>query len=182
LPATRSYSLTVTNRDSASCAATSFALASAVPGGWSGSMSPASLSLAPGASGTATLSVTAPAGTGSGTFTVSGGTAVNGSRAAATANATFWVDPTAPSAPGNVTASVKGTKVTLSWSAATDSGGSGVASYEIRRGTTLVGTSTSTNFSNTPGNGTWTYSVNAVDGAENRGPAATSNSVKVGRK
>ena len=46
----------------------------------------------------------------------------------------------------------------------------------------LVGTSTSTNFSNSPGNGTWTYSVLAVDGAGNPGPATTSNSVKVGRK
>jgi hypothetical protein len=184
LPATKSYTLTVTNRDSASCATTSFALTSVVPGTWPASMSPTSLSLAPGTSATATLSVTAPAGTGSGSFTVSGGTAANGSRAAVAANATFWVDPAPPTVPGNVTASVKGTKVTLSWSAATDSGGSGIARYEIRRGTTLtlVGTSTSTNFSNAPGNGTWTYSVNAVDGAGNPGPAATSNSVKVGRK
>ncbi len=182
LPATKSYTLTVTNRDSASCATTSFAPTNAVPGGWTGSLSPASLSLAPGASGTATLSATAPAGTGSGSFTVSGDTVANGSRAAVAANATFWIDSSPPGAPSNVTASVKGTKVTLSWSAATDTGGSGVARYEIRRGNTLVGTSTSTNFSNAPGNGTWTYSVNAVDGAGNPGPAATSNSVKVGRK
>jgi hypothetical protein len=182
LPATKSYTYTVTNRDSASCATTSFALTSAVPGTWSGSMTPASLSLAPGASGTATLSVTAPVGTVAGSYAVSGGTVANGPRAAVTAGATFWVDPTAPGAPGNVTAAVKGTKVTVSWSAATDAGGSGIARYEIRRGTTLVGTTTSTNFSNSPGNGTWTYSVRAVDGAGNSGPDATSNTVKVGRK
>jgi hypothetical protein len=180
--ATKAYTFTVTNRDSASCASTSFALTNTVPVGWSGSLSPASLSLAPGASGTATLSVTSPAGVASGTYAVSGGTAANGSRAAVAASATFWIDSAAPSAPANVTASVKGTKVALSWSAATDTGGSGVARYEIRRGTTLVGTSTSTNFTHSPGSGTWTYSVSAVDGAGNPGQAATSNSVKVGRK
>jgi hypothetical protein len=98
------------------------------------------------------------------------------------ASGKFWIDPAVPTAPGNVTATAKANRVTLSWTASTDTGGSGIARYEIRRGTTLLGTSTSTNFADSPGNGTWTYSVSATDGAGNVSPAATSNAVKVGRK
>ena len=84
LPATRAYTVTVTNRDSAACGSSTFALSSAVPSGWSGGFAAPTIALAPGASGTATLSVTAPAGAGSGSYTVSAGTAGDGSHAAAT--------------------------------------------------------------------------------------------------
>jgi hypothetical protein len=98
------------------------------------------------------------------------------------ASGKFWVDPMAPTAPGNVTAAAKANRVTLSWTASTDSGGSGIARYEIRRGTALVGTSASTNYADSPGSGTWTYTVSAIDGAGNPSPEAASNAVKVGRK
>ena len=182
LPATRSYTVTVTNRDSASCSTSTFSLASAVPATWTGVITPASMSLAPGASGTATVSITAPGDAAAGSHDVSGGTRADASHVAVMASGKFWIDPAAPTAPGNVTATAKANRVTLSWTASTDTGGSGIARYEIRRGTTLLGTSTSTNFADSPGNGTWTYSVSATDGAGNVSPAATSNAVKVGRK
>jgi hypothetical protein len=183
LPATRSYTVTVTNRDSASCSGSTFALASTLPSGWSGGFGASTLTLAPGASGTATLSVTAPAGAGTGSYPVSGGTASSGSRAGATASGSFWIDATAPSAPTNLRASLKGSRVALSWTAANDgTGGSGVARYEVRRGATQAGTTASTTYSDTPGNGTWIYTVVAVDGAGNASGPSPSVSVKVGRK
>ena len=53
-----SYTISLTNKDNAYCATSTFALAAAMPAGWSGSVSPATLSVAPGATATATLSVT----------------------------------------------------------------------------------------------------------------------------
>ncbi|GAB3351864.1 NEW3 domain-containing protein [Lysobacter tyrosinilyticus] len=55
---TVTYTLTLTNNDGTACGATSFSLAKSVPSGWSGNLADASLSLAPGASDTTTLSVT----------------------------------------------------------------------------------------------------------------------------
>jgi hypothetical protein len=182
LPATRSYTVTVTNRDSASCGNSTFALASTLPNGWSGGFGASTLTLVPGASGTATLSVTAPAGTVAGSYPVSGGTAPSGSRAGATASGSFWIDGTAPSAPANLQASVRGTKVVLSWTAAADAGGSGIARYDVRRGTTPAGSTASTTYSDAPGNGNWTYTVVAVDGAGNASGPSMPVTVKVGRK
>jgi hypothetical protein len=182
LPATRSYTVTVTNRDSASCSSSTFALASTLPAGWSGGFGVSALTLAPGASGTATLSVTAPAGTNAGSYPVSGGTASDGSHAGATAGGSFWIDATAPGVPTGLRASVKGSRVALSWTAAADTGGSGIARYEIRRGSTQAGTTASTTYSDTPGNGNWTYTVVAVDGAGNVSGPSAPLPVKVGRK
>jgi hypothetical protein len=182
LPATRSYTVTVTNRDSAACASSTFALTSVLPSGWSGGFAAPTIALAPGASGTATLNVTAPAGASTGSYTVSAGTAGDGSHAAATASATFWIDTAAPNAPTNLRASLKGTKVTLSWTAATDNGSSGIARYEIRRGTSVVGTSASTTYSESPGSGAWTYTVVAVDGAGNPSLPSTGANVTVGTR
>ena len=57
-------------------------------------------------------------------------------------------DTTAPSVPTGLTAgTTTTTSVPLSWTASTDNtGGSGVAGYEVYRGTTLVGTTTSTSY------------------------------------
>ena len=182
LPATRSYTLTVTNRDSAACGSGTLALTGSVPAGWTGGLAAPTLTLAPGASGTVAFAVTAPAGASAGSYAVSAGTASDASHTAATASGTFWIDPVAPSAPTGLKASVKGTKVVLSWTAATDTGGSGIARYVVRRGTAQAGTSTSTTYTDSPGNGTWSYSVVAVDGAGNLSAASASVTVKVGRK
>ena len=64
------YSLSVRNADDASCAAATFALSAGVPAGWTTSFDRLSLVLAPGATGTAGLTVT-PSATASGTTTVS---------------------------------------------------------------------------------------------------------------
>jgi len=82
-------------------------------------------------------------------------------------------DTTPPSAPGTLTASGIGqTQLTLNWGAATDN--VGVTGYRVtRNGTALPGTVTGLTFTDTglaPGT-TYSYTVQALDGAGNVGPA-----------
>lgn len=183
LPASKAYTLTVTNRDSVACATTSFGLSNSVPSGWSGSMSPASLTLAPGASGTSSFTVSAPAGAADGNYGVQAGTVANAGHAAVPANATFSIDVNAPTAPTTLVAKAsKGNKVALSWTAASDGGGSGVASYRIFRNGVQVGSTAATTYTDAPGNGTWSYTVKAIDVAGNLSAASNTATIKVGRK
>ena len=64
------YSITVVNNDSATCGEAAFSLSSAEPSGWGNSFSPSSLTLAPGASGTATLTETPSADAGAGSYPI----------------------------------------------------------------------------------------------------------------
>jgi uncharacterized membrane protein len=52
------YTITLGNNDSSACATTSFSLAGSVPSGWSSTLGAQSLDLAPGTTGSTTLSVT----------------------------------------------------------------------------------------------------------------------------
>lgn len=75
-----------------------------------------------------------------------------------------------PSVPTGLSATaVSGTQINLSWSASTDTGGSGVAGYRIYRGGVLIGTSASTSYSNSSLTSatTYTYRVAAYDAAGN---------------
>ena len=65
-----SFTATVADNDSSSCAAATFNLASAVPSGWTGTWNASVLSLSPGKSGSATLTVTSPVGTADGAYSV----------------------------------------------------------------------------------------------------------------
>ncbi len=82
-------------------------------------------------------------------------------------------DKTPPTAPTGLT--VTGTTTTtasLSWTASTDN--VGVTGYDIYRGTTLAGTSTTTTFTDTglTANTSYTYTVKARDAAQNVSPAS----------
>ena len=89
-------------------------------------------------------------------------------------------DSTAPSAPGNPTATVQGADVQLSWGAATDD--VAVTQYRVHRGTTAgftpsaanrIATVTGTSYTDTgPAAGTYFYKVVAADAAGNAGPAS----------
>jgi len=82
-----------------------------------------------------------------------------------------------PTVPGNLTATPSSpSKIGLSWSASTDSGGSNLAGYKIERcmgsgcsDFTQIGTSTATNYTDTGLNGdtTYSYQVRAYDNAGN---------------
>jgi len=64
------YDITVTNNDSASCATGTFMPSSIQPSGWTVAFSANSINLAPGQSGTLTMTQTPPAGTVPGTYAV----------------------------------------------------------------------------------------------------------------
>ena len=96
----------------------------------------------------------------------------------ATTQAAASTDRIAPSAPATLTATVSGTSVALSWSAATDTGGSGVGGYRIERclgstctSFTQVGTATSTRYtvSGLAPRSAYRFRVRAVDRANNLG-------------
>ncbi|MFT3927754.1 MAG: NEW3 domain-containing protein [Myxococcales bacterium] len=86
------YTVTVTNNDTVECAAQSFTLGASVPPNFSGALSPTSLSLAAGASGSASFAVTAPGMIAPGAKTV-GVTASGSKSGSGNGSATFQVTP-----------------------------------------------------------------------------------------
>ncbi len=100
----------------------------------------------------------------------------NVSPAAAASATTGTADTQAPTAPTGLAATVsKGRKVNLSWGAATDN--IGVVAYRIYRGGAQVRQVTGLTYRDSPGRGTFTYTVRALDAAGNLGPV--SNAVTV---
>jgi chitodextrinase len=65
-----SYTLNISNQDSSVCPASVFSLRAIIPTGWSSSFSSVSLSLSPGQSGSAVLSVNIPSGASAGTYPI----------------------------------------------------------------------------------------------------------------
>jgi hypothetical protein len=107
---TASYTVTVGNRDSAACAATTFNLARMVPHGWSGVLGASSLSLSPGASAGTTLTVTSPANAPQGDHPMRvDGSSTSGAAHAASGSATYAV---AAASPGTLTSAVGTDKAT----------------------------------------------------------------------
>jgi hypothetical protein len=88
---TVSYAIAVTNRNNPGCSTSSFSLTTQAPGGWTATLSPASLSIAPGASATATLTVTSATSAGEGAYPMSVGVTDLMSGLGATATASYTV-------------------------------------------------------------------------------------------
>jgi Alpha-1,3-glucanase catalytic domain D2/Alpha-1,3-glucanase catalytic domain D1/NedA-like, galactose-binding domain/CARDB len=87
-------------------------------------------------------------------------------------------DTTPPTVPGTLSLSQNGTTITLNWGASTDTGGSGLAGYDIYRNGSLatgVGAGTTTFSETQPTNVTVSYFVRARDGAGNQ--SGNSNTV-----
>ncbi|MBG6067359.1 CARDB domain-containing protein [Micromonospora ureilytica] len=78
-------------------------------------------------------------------------------------------DTTAPSTPGTLSHSTSGSTITLTWGASTDSGGSGLAGYNVYRGGNLIATlGTVLTYQDTQAaTATVSYYVRARDGAGN---------------
>jgi fibronectin type 3 domain-containing protein len=100
------------------------------------------------------------------------------------ASATTKADTTPPSAPSGLAASGAQSRVNLRWTASTDTGGSGLAGYEIWRAASAsgtfskIGTTTQTSYTdgNLPRKQTFWYYVVAFDAAANRsGPSNTAS-------
>ena len=88
------------------------------------------------------------------------------------------VDSTPPSVPGTLSFTQSGTTINLSWGASTDTGGSGLAGYDIYRNGTLatsVGAGTTTWADTQPTTATVSYFVRARDNAGNQ--SGNSNTV-----
>jgi hypothetical protein len=182
--AAMSYTVTIANRDSANCAASTLTLGGIAPSGWSKTISPPTVNLSPGAASNATFVVTPPATTAAGAYNVQVSTSDAGSaNHSVSANATSTVQPQpadtqAPSAPTSLIASLKRAQVSLSWKAATDN--VGVTGYDVWRNGTRVASTAATTWSESPAAGTYMYTVIAYDAAGNR--SAASNSVSVTNK
>ena len=89
---TVSYTLSLSNRDSSACTATTFNLARSIPSGWTGTLAASTLSLSPGASGSTTLTVTSPATASAGSYGIGAGASSSvGSAHTANASTTYSV-------------------------------------------------------------------------------------------
>jgi hypothetical protein len=105
-----------------------------------------------------------------------------GSQTASLANAFTYADTTAPSKPGTptVTSSIS-SKVTLNWAASTDTGGSGLAGYNIYRNGTKLNSAIVTGNSYTDTTAAaktaYSYTVAAVDSAGNASAQSAAVSV-----
>jgi hypothetical protein len=177
---TKTYSLTVTNNDSAGCPSHTFGYD---PNTDSFDVkmvaSPDKLTLAPGASVTASLAVSSLPSILAGAYAGGGQVLsyINGV-AAVPVPLTYQVsvpaDTTAPTAPGQVAAQALGSSVIrLTWTAATDN--VGVVGYRIVTGAGYTYTARGTSFVDanaTPSSST-TYAVRAFDQKGNFSPAAT---------
>jgi M6 family metalloprotease-like protein len=85
------YLLTVTNNDSSACSASTFTMGSTQPNGWSTAFSPATLTLAPGQSSSATLTKNVPASAPVGTYVVDSSATVAAAIGSGSANVTVTV-------------------------------------------------------------------------------------------
>ena len=179
--ASLSYAVSVTNKDSSSCAASTFSMGKVIPTGWGATISPATMTLSPGATSNATFLVSSAASAAASTYPVQ----VTVTDAANTVHsvsgggsAIVQADTQAPSVPIGLAASVsKRTNVSLTWQAATDN--FGVAGYEVWRNGARVTTTSKTSYAETLGNGTYSYYVVAYDAAGNRSAPGGSVSVTI---
>ena len=96
LPATRSYTLTLTNIDGARCESRAWPLTASVPTGWSASLSSSSPTVPPGSTVNVAMTVTAPAGTQQGSYPVRVTVVGDALHPPIEKSATFLLDLTAP--------------------------------------------------------------------------------------
>lgn len=90
----------------------------------------------------------------------------SGSECATTASV---IDETAPSTPTLTATAFSSTQINLSWSAATDTGGSGLAGYKLYRTGVQIATTSSTSYSDTPltPETLYCYTISAYDNSGN---------------
>jgi hypothetical protein len=178
---TLEYSVSVTNTDSENCSSTNFSLNRTLPTGWTGMLSPNSLTLPPGQTGQATLSVSSADDAAPGNYGLNVATTdATGSTHNGSSDAEYTVlespeDSEPPTAPTGLSAKAKGKNVGLSWNAATDN--VGVIGYTVWRDGTPIGNAAKPSYlDNTVSAGaTYIYQVEAYDEAGNT--SALSNQV-----
>jgi hypothetical protein len=177
----RSYTLAVTNRNAASSPAANFDLTSAVPAGWTASLSAQRLTLASGETGHAQLTLSSPQTATPGEYhsSVQVRDAAQAAQPASTEVTLILAaetDTTPPSAPANVQGSFsqKLKQVVVSWTSSADN--VQVSGYRVWRDGTMVALSASTKWADpsTSSGVTYTYVVEAYDVAGNVSPPSSS--------
>jgi hypothetical protein len=96
------YTVSVTNKDSAGCASSTFSLGSTLPSNWPTAFSTSTLTLNPGQSGSVTMTKSIPAGTSPAVY----GVDASGSDSSFTSSTSANVTVMAPAAPLSVTPGV----------------------------------------------------------------------------
>jgi hypothetical protein len=164
------FTATVTNRDPAMCASSTFDLSGAAALGFTVSLSTPVLTLAPGAQGSVTLRATSPILSADGDYGLALGVAGTSAEPhQGSATAIYAVDGTAPGTVTGLAVSVGRKNVlSLSWPASSDAG-SGISAYRVFRNGALLTSTTSTTFQDRSAtiSGTYDYTVVAVDGVGN---------------
>jgi len=141
--ASGSSTITVTSLNGFSGAVS---LGASAPNGFTATLSPSSLTVAPGGSYSSTLSITVPSTAVAGPYTVM----VTGASGSLTHSATVTVNvQTVPLAPQNLKATSGNAQTMLSWSAPSSDGGSAITNYNIYRGTASGGETWITTIGNT---------------------------------
>ena len=132
-----------------------------------------------GASATTTYADSTVAGSTTYSYSVAAIDAATNASAQSTAKNVSTPDITAPSTPTGLTATAASpSRINLSWSASTDTGGSGLAGYRVYRGGSLIASPTSTSYSDTglAASTAYSYTVHAYDNATNTsGPSNTAS-------
>ena len=182
---TLSYQVTITNNDEVSCSSTTFNVNSFTPNNWASTVSQSQLHLAPGASGSISVSFTSPADANAGDYKldidVSGIDLMHNRTQYVNYNVVVSeppvIDSTPPSSPKNLTARKKRNRINLSWTASTDN--VGVAGYEIWRNAQMIAISQTASFTDTNirKNTDYSYSIKAYDAAGNVSIASQSVSI-----
>jgi hypothetical protein len=170
---TLQYSVSVTNTDSGNCSSSNLSLKHTLPTDWTGMLAPNSLTLQPGQTGQATLSVSSADDAAPGNYglnvvaTDAAGPTHNGSGDAGYTVLESPGDNEPPTTPTGLSAKAKGKNVGLSWNGATDN--VGVIGYTVWRDGILIGNAAKTSYlDNTVSIGaTYTYQVEAYDDAGN---------------
>jgi len=171
---TLAYVLTVTNRDAASCSATTFRAQAQQPGGWLVALSASALTLAPGQSGAITVSVTSSVSAVPGNYQVSAAVsdALSSGHTASTSMTDAVqtaIDSLPPTTPSALTATLQTRQKTvkIAWGAATDN--VGVSGYRVMRNGAIVATVSGLAWTDTAyiAGATYSYVVVAFDAAGN---------------
>ena len=162
-----SLSLTtqVSNRDGSGCSNTTFQLSATNTAGGTSTVTPTSVLIGAGQSVSASVSVSGVSGSGSVTLMAKDGDSLDPSHPVnGQATAQISVDGSAPTPPGNLSASLARKGVNVSWTASTDSG-SGIAAYYVYRDGVKLGATTSLSYTDTnvASGETYTYTATAID-------------------
>jgi YD repeat-containing protein len=123
-----------------------------------------------GTSATTTYSDATVVGSTTYSYTVAAYDAAGNVSAQSTVKNVSTPDVTAPSTPTGLSATAASpSRINLSWTGSTDTGGSGLAGYRVYRGGSLIASTTTTSYSNTglAASTTYSYTVAAYDNASN---------------